>query len=203
MHKADIAIAVVLVVAIAGSVVGVVTYDDARIATFDVAWSTQESEVLVAEDTTSGGAIEIPFEVSQTNMTGLHLDVTVSSAAPRLAPVSVLVELVPPAGLNATSQEAEIPVGAAAGTVSVALEVSLSELPDVTTLTAASPDAARERLSQTANSTVGVGTWTLRVNVASTAPGGVGGAPTATVEAVGVATWYEAEVRVQTPEVRG
>lgn len=200
MQRVDLLIGLALAVALGGSLLGVATYDDARLAAFEVTWAS--AEVTFASEPASAtgpSEVELTLQVDAVNITGGDVEITVGGQAARLQPVAIHVEVVVPGVNESFAADGELAAGPSASTT-LSVPVALREAPDVATIEAASPDAARARLAAQHASTNGTGAWTIRVTLAPTAPGPLG-TEAFTVEARAVVTTYAAEVLVDTPEV--
>ncbi|HVM45347.1 MAG TPA: hypothetical protein VM582_05375 [Candidatus Thermoplasmatota archaeon] len=199
MQRIDVLIVAALVAAAAASAVGIATYEDDRLASFTLAWTTRSETLDVPAVRQQGaGTVETTFAVERTNLTRVALSVTVSGAAARVQPVALHVELVSPTNASA-SAEGELPMGAT-GSIEVPVSMDLAPVPDAPSVTAPSFDAARRAVDASLSSTLGVGTWTLRATFAPGAPGPLGD-EAYTVEAVATLTFYEATVALVGPEV--
>lgn len=199
MQRIDAVIVAALVLAAAGSALGVLTYRDDRLATFEIAWTTRTHEAESDEVTHAGaGEVETTIEVDQPNATRITFDVGIGAGAARPAATAVRIDVVSPTN-DTTSVETELPAGAT-GTINVPVEVELASVPTATSMTGPSLAAARNALNATFSSTLGMGTWTIRASFAPTLPGPLGDedhrlAAIATIES------YEAELSLVTPEV--
>lgn len=200
LQRVDLLIGLALVAALGGSLLGVVTYEDARLATFEVSWATTGIEYGTEPASATGaGEIELALEVDAANLTGGEVEVTVGGQAARLQPVAIHVEIAVP-GVNETfATDGELAAGPTSSTT-LTVPVALRDAPDVATIEAPSPEAARAQLAAQHASTNGTGTWTIRVTLAPTAPGPLG-AEAFTVDARASLATYAAEVLVDTPEV--
>lgn len=199
LQRIDLLIGGILVLAIAGTVLGVATYEDDRLGGFGIAWREVEGEVDPdAVPQAGAGTVEILANVTQENLTRAIWTVTVSGSAARVQPVEILVEVVSPTN-ETLSAETSLPAGATAS-VDVPLEFDLAPVPNATRVTGPTLEAARSALHATQSSTLGVGTWTVRVSLSPSAPGPLG-AESFTVDALAALTHYEADLIPETPEV--
>lgn len=200
MQRIDLLIGLALAAALGGSLLGVATYDDERLAAFDVTWATLDEEYAAPPGSLTGaGEVELVLDVDAANLTGGQVEVTLGGQAVRLQAVAVHVEIAVP-GVNETfATDGELGAGPAASTT-ITVPVALRERPDVGTVVAASPDAARAALVAEHASALGIGNWTVRVALAPSTPGPLG-AEAFTVEARALLQAYAAEVTVETPEV--
>lgn len=199
MRRIDLAIIAALALAAVGSAIGVVTYEDDRLAAFRVSWTTSQSEVEAPSATVTGpGDAETTFTLPQANLTRLDARVTVGGGAARVAATAVRVELVGPNNLT-VAEESALPVGPTAS-VEIPLTIELAPMPESDRVTAPSAELARAALNGTLSSTQGMGPWTLRASFAPSAPGPLAG-ETYTVSALVTVTTYAADVAPQTPEV--
>ena len=202
LQRVDLLIGAVLLVAAAGSAIGVVTYEDDRIAAFRVTWPTDDSEVDADAQTLAGpGDLEFSIDVATPNLTRAAWVVTVAGGAARVQDVAIRVEIVSPTN-QTQAADATLPAGATAS-VDVPLEFDLAPVPEIVRVTGPSLDAARGALNATQSSTLGVGAWTVRVSLAPTAPGPLGGTETFTAQPRATLTAYAAELAPETPEVGG
>lgn len=200
MQRIDAIILAALVLAAAGSALGALAYEDDRRATFTVSWTTSDVEFEVP---VAGGAspndIEAMVDVAERNVTHALWTVTVSGAPARATSVAIHVEVVAPDNTSATA-DGELPAGPT-GTIDVPVELALAAIPEATRVTGATVDAARASLDTELGSANGTGTWTIRVSLAPTAPGPLGGAEDLAVAIQATLTLYEAEVALESPEV--
>lgn len=198
MQRIDVLIVGALVLAAAGSALGVVTYDDDRVGDFTVAWTLVTDELEATGDGIAGpGVIETTLNVTSPNATSILFDVTLGGAAVRLQPTAILVEVVSPAN-DTTSAEGELPVGPTAS-VTIPVEVPLAPVPTETVVRGASLEGARLALNATLSSTLGIGTWTVRATFASTTPDAL--AESYTLAVVATVERYVGEVAIIGPEV--
>lgn len=189
-----------LIVAAAGSLVGALTYEDDRLAEFTIDWTLQSATAEAeAVSHTGQGEVEATLDVATPNITSIAFAVTVSGGPARVQPTAVRVDVVSPTN-DTTSLEGELPVGPA-GSVELPVEVELATIPDATTITGPTLDTARRALNATLSSSLGIGTWTIRVSFAPTAPGPLGGQESHTVAAVADIEHYEGTLTVLGPEV--
>ena len=200
MQRIDALIVGVLLLAAAGSAIAVVTYEDDRLGEFAIEWNVRSTEVDGEPVSHTGaGEVETTLEIGQPNITSIVFEVTVSGGPARVQPTAILVEVVSPRN-DSTAAESELPTGPTAS-VEVPVEVELASVPDATTVTGPSLDAARVALNSTLSSSLGVGTWTIRVSFAPSAPGPLGGQEAHSVTVVANVEHYEAAVNVLGPEV--
>lgn len=199
MKRIDVVILAALLVAAAGSALGVMTYEDSRGALFRVAWTTTEETVEGEPQTMTGnGQVELALHVPMANVTGGNVTVDVTSEPGALAPIAVHIELTVPGIAEAFVLDGELPTASTGA--SFVLPVELAALPNETTVRAAGPEAAEARLAQTQQSLLGRGNWTLIVSLATTTPDPLG-AVQHTIDARATLQVYEPEVTVRTPEV--
>ena len=200
LQRIDLLIGIALAVAIVGSAIGVATYDDDRLGGFLVTWRTAEEGAGSEQLTQTGaGTVELPLDVNAFNVTGGEVRVSVEGQAARVAPVSILVEVLVPGANASFTEEGELPAGPA-GSAEIVVPVTLRTLPDVERVTAGSLDAARAQLAAAHTSALGRGLWSVRVSLAPTAPGPLA-SEAFTLEAVAVLFTYAAEVAPDLPEV--
>lgn len=200
VQRVDMLIGVVLVVAVVVSAVGVATYEDDRLATFRVAW--QETRVPLDEETATrqgAGSIEATLLVTGENLSRVELVLTIGGSGPRLQPVDVLVEVVPPAGLEPVQEEARLEVGPG-GTIRVPVPIEVAAKPEDREVRASSPAAALDAASP-ANKTAGQGEWLVRVTFAPASPGPLSQGETFTLVAAGEAVGHRGTATPKTPEV--
>lgn len=201
MQKVDILIAASLVVAAVASAIGVMTYEDTRGASeFEVTFATRDTTLEDLPSGTAAGGAEarLSFPVNLTNLTTVELVVRISGGSARATAgaVSVLVEV--PGG-EAVEAEGTIPAGPA-GNVDIPVTVTLSAVPQGTSLRARS---AEEALAQAgAATTNGTGEWNVTVAIPGGLPGPIGAAAPYTVSLTGTATTFFGEARPILPEVR-
>lgn len=200
MKRIDAVILAALLVAIAGSVLGVMTYEDSRGSSFRVTWETRE-EVLEADpqSMTGDGQVELTLPVLFANVTGGNVSVDVASSPGALAPIAVRIEVRVPGIEEPFVTEGELPTASAGTTFTV--PVRLAGLPNATTLRAASPEAARAQLADEHRSALGEGNWTIAVTLAATAPDPLG-AVQHTIAATASLQVYEPEIVPLLPEVQ-
>lgn len=199
MKRIDVIILVVLLVAAAGSALGVVTYEDSRGTVFRVAWATTEETVEAEPQSLMGnGQVELALNVPVANVTGGNVTVDVGSNPGALAPIAVHIELTVPGISEPFVVDGELPTASTGASFVVPIE--LVALPNETTVRAAGPEAAEARLAETQQSTLGQGNWTIVVSLATTTPDPLG-AVQHTVGATAVLQVYAPEVTVRSPEV--
>lgn len=197
--RVDAVLGVVLAFAVVASVIGVLTYEDDRGASFRIEWAEARTSLPPLEGTQQGGGtLGLPFDVSGLNLTRLELNVTVAGAGPRAQPVNVLIEVVPPNGTAPLADEAQLPIGAAQS-FTRALAVPLAAAPEAREVRAASPEAAVAMAGQA--STLGQGAWALRVSFAPGAPGPLGNAESFRVSVEVTEVAFHATATPVTPEV--
>lgn len=201
MQRIDVLIVAALVVAGAASAIGVMTYEDDRATAFEIAWALQTTEVEAPEVGIAGGGgrVEPTIDVVQQNVTSIGFMVTITGDAARVQPTSVLVEVISPTN-NTTSVEDELPAGPTSS-IEVPVEVLLASIPDATTITGPSLDAARVALNATLSSSLGMGTWTIRVTFAPSAPGPLGGVESYDVAVLAAIEHYEGTLSLVGPGV--
>lgn len=203
LDRVNLLIITVLAVAVAGSALGAVTYEDARLGTpFRVAWTTSTDTITVDPQSVQGaGSAETSFTLDQRNVTSLQVSVTVAGSAPaRPQAVPFLVELVRPDTNETIQAEGSLPAGPA-GSVTVDIPVELAQVPEVESATGASPEAAIESLARQHGKATGQGEWILRVTFSPGAPGPLD-VETRTVSAEVLVESYSAEVTPDTPDVQ-
>lgn len=199
MQRIDVILVATLVVAAAASAIGVLTYEDDRLGAFDVVWTTQTADVeLPVMGVSPAGSVEIPLEIARANLTSIAFNMVATSATPLVQPTNVLVEVVSPTN-DTTSAEAQLPVGPP-GSIEVPVEVSLASVPDATRISGGTLDAARVALNATLSSSLGIGTWTIRVTFASSAPGPLGAVESYTAEGTATLAYYEGDLAPIGPE---
>lgn len=199
MQRFDILLVASLVVAAGASAVGVLTYEDDRLADFVVTWTTRESSASFEPLGLAGaGEGESVLNVTERNLTRATVTVTLTGGAARVAATSYRVELVVPSVAETIVAEGTLPAGPG-GAVDVPLEVTLAEAPTQETVRAASVDDAMATLADGFGSEAGVGEWVLRVAVSPGAPGPL--AESVTASAVADLVSFEAQVAAQVPEV--
>lgn len=196
----DLVIGAALLAAAAGSALGIATYSDDRFGAFRVTWTTTEIPLtLDAISQQGGGDVEATTEVTTRNLTRALWTITITGGAARVQAVAIHVDVVAPNN-DTTSKDAELPLGPTAS-VEVEVDVGLAQIPSDTTVSAPSLAAGREALNGTLSSTLGVGTWTIRVSLAPTAPGPLGGTEAFTIAPAATLTAYAGELSADTPEV--
>lgn len=199
LQRIDVLIVAALAIAAAASAVGAWTYTDDRLGSFGVVWTLATEEVeLEGGAAGAGEPVEMPLDVVRANLTSIAFTIVAASATPLVSPTNVLVEVVSPTNVT-TSAEAELPAGPP-GSIEVPVEVALADVPDATRVSGGSLDAARAALNATLSSSLGIGTWTIRVSFASSAPGPLGAVES--YEAGGTATlaYYEGTLAIAGPE---
>lgn len=199
MQRIDALIVGALIVAAAGSFLGAFAYEDDRLAEFSIDWTVQRTTALAEPVTHEGqGEVAAALDIATPNITSIAFTVTVSGGPARLQPTAVRVDVVSPTN-NTTSLEGELPVGT--GSVELPVEVELAAIPDATTITGPTLDAARRALNAMLSSSLGTGTWTIRVSFAPATPGPLGGQESHTVAAVAQIKSYQGTLTVIGPEV--
>lgn len=201
LQRIDVLIVASLVVAAAGSAIGVIAYEDDRFSTFNVEWIARSEEMEIPGGGTAGagpGEVELTLLVTRANLTRIVFDLTLGGDPVRVQPTAVRVDIVSPAN-NTTSAEDELPAGPTSS-IDIPIELDVGSAPDATTARGSSLEVAREALNATASSDFGVGTWTIRASFAPTTPNALGGE---SYTARGTATlhYYEAELSLVGPEV--
>lgn len=200
MQRIDVVIVAALVLAAAGSAIGVLTYEDDRRGVFEVAWTARTLELDVPQTAHAGaGSVETTVIVATMNLTSVLFDLTIGGGAPRVQATEVLVEVVSPTN-DTTTVEAALPAGVAAS-VQVPVEVALASVPDAATVEGPNADAARDALNTTLSSSLGIGTWTVRVSFAPSAPGPLGAQEAHTVAGIATLSYYVGDLVLATPEV--
>lgn len=199
MQRIDALLVGVLVLAVVLSAAGAVTYDDDRLASFDVTWATSAEDVDIAAATHSGsGEVETTVAIERENLTHLTFTLSIGGGAVRLQPTAVHVDILSPTN-DTTSAEAELPAGPTAS-IEVPIDIDLTEAPNATRVSASSLDAARGSLRSSFSSTLGTGTWRIVASFAPGAPGPLGD-EAHTVGGTVTLTSYEADVTPVSPEV--
>lgn len=199
MQRIDAVIAGALVVAAAGSLIGVLTYEDDRLGEFVVTWSTSTVDLEAESVSHAGpGEAEATVEVAERNITRITFTVAITGGPARVQPTALRVEIVSPTN-ETTSVEGEIPAGPTT-TVELPVEVVLAGAPEAATVTGPTIDAAREALNATLSSTLGIGTWTIRASFAPTTPA-LGGQESHSLAVVATVESYRGELALVAPEV--
>lgn len=197
MRRVDLLIAAVLAASLVASAVGAFTYEDRRVGTFEVAWTTTETALDPLVATVAGaGEATVEADVPVANVSSVEFAVRVAGAAARVQPTAVRVEVTAPDG-TVFEEEGTVPVGGP-GAADVRVRAVLADIPTVRDWRAASPDAARSEIAASHARTNGTGTWTVVVRTSPTASPPVGAESYAvTVEAL--VTSYAADVRAAAP----
>ena len=198
MKRIDVVILAALVVAAAGSALGVVTYEDGRGVQFRVTWATTEETVQAEQASLTGnGEAEVALPVPLRNLTGGEVAVAVGSAPGALAPIAVRIEITVPGLAEPIVSEEELPTASQGATFTVPVE--LGAAPNETTVRATSADDAAARLAGTSASGVGFGNWTVKVSLATTVPDPLG-AVSHTIDVSATLQSYRPEAVPLTPE---
>ena len=197
MQRIDLLIAGSLVLAAAGSAVGLLAYDDTRRAsTFEITWALSSTAVVGApESHTAGGAHEVRLPVRLRNLTSVDLTVMITAAGPRLQGGRVDVEVRAP-GYGPVTASGQLTAGPGVQTIEVPVRVELGDAPDERTVAARSPDAALARLNGTHGTGRGAGVWTITVTFP---PGVVVDREAHTIEVAGQARTFRAIVTLEAP----
>lgn len=199
MKRVDVVILAALALAVVGSALAVVTYEDSRGSEFRVTWSTRQ-EALEAEPAslTGPGDAEITLPVLFANVTTGELVVEVASSPGALAPIAVRIEVTIPGVNESIVQEGELPTASPGATFTVPVE--LATVPEETTVRAATPEAAAAQLARERTSRLGEGNWTVRVSLSPTAPDPLG-AVQHTISLRADLQVFVPEIVVRAPEV--
>lgn len=201
VQRIDVVIVAALILAAAGSAIGVMTYRDDRGGEFTVTWTTIVEEISADPIQIQGNSQgELNLDASLRNMTTAMVRVTIGGTLVRTAPAALLVEIMVP-GLNETmSAEGTLPAGPPTR-VTIEVPVDLGAFPTATSIRAASPEGAIAALDAQYGSATGTGGWVARVSVAPGAPPPLDATEPYDLSAVAEITTYRAEVSVDSPEV--
>lgn len=206
MQTVDILIGVFAVIALGGSVVGVVLYEPSAASEFGVFYSTETHELGSEDTSVSGGgpnggtsSAEVTHDIGISNLTELvfEVQVTSQSALPaRSAALSITVTVTDPNGTE-TREDGSISGTGTSTTIEVRVP-NLNEVPVDGAIQAESLEAAATQANETNVGTNGIGEWTVTVEV--TYPAGLA-AESGTVTSTPRATHYHSEVRAEVPDI--
>lgn len=200
MKRIDVIILAALLVAVAGSALGVVTYEDSRGSQFRVTWGSL-AEIVEAEpqSLTGDGQVELVADVPFGNVTGGNVTVEITSTPGALAPLAVHIELLAPGASEPIVMDGSMPT--ASTSVSFDLSILLASPPNATTIRASSPEDAAQQVASSSTSDAGRGNWTIAVSIAATVPDPLG-AVQHTVGAILELDSYRPEIVPLVPEVQ-
>jgi hypothetical protein len=204
VQTVDVLIGVVVAVGLVGSIIGVAVYEEqGGSVPFDVTFTSSTLD-LPAETAsqTSNGQTDIEVPIQRSNLTTVSFTVTVTGdAAARTAPRMVDVEVTPPEGSNASSQERSGTLPSpSGGSVALDFEFRLASVPAAMEMSGDSIDEVRQRVNEANSTTRGVGTWTVTITVATADPL-TGPTENYTMRVEPATSWYSADVTPQTPDV--
>lgn len=198
MNKTDALVAAigagVLVVALLGAAL---TGTDGGGRSFPVRWTTESAEHELDAQASGGGEVSFEYANPHRNTTRMTFVVSVTAAAPHVAPQADTVDVLVTGPDGATYEGSGAGPGAGGGTTTVEVEVPVAAVPDVATAQGASAAAAEASLAAYANET-GVGNWTVQVSLGH-------GSPAPSAHTIGVTVqpeWYEPEVTDDSATVR-
>lgn len=198
MKPVDLLIGASLLLAALGSALGIVTYEDDRHAGFGVTWTLRESALDAPPATLGGGGDTVlDINVAEANLTRVAWTVTIAGGPARVQPAPIRVEIVSPTNAS-LAEESELPAGPGS-VVEIPLVFDLAPEPDAARVTGPSLEAARRALNATLSSSLGLGTWEVRVSIAPSSPGPLAGAETFTVDTHASLTSYQAALAPETP----
>jgi hypothetical protein len=170
---------------------------------FDVTFTSASLDLSAeTQSQTGNGQTEVEVPIQRQNLTTVSFTVTVTGdAAARTAPRTVDVEVTPPVGSNASSQEksGSLP-SPSGGSVALDFEFRLASVPANTQMSGDSIDEVRQRVDDANSTTRGVGTWTITITVATADPL-TGPTENYTIRVEPATSWYTADVTPQTPDV--
>lgn len=199
VQRIDAVIIAALVLAAAGSAIGVMTYEDGRGSTLSVTWLTRLEEVSADPIAITGNDQgELTLNADLRNMTTATVRVTASGTLVRTSPTAILVEVTIPGIATPLAAEGTIPAGPPTS-VTIEVPVTLGDVPTFATMRAGSPEAALAELDRAYGTDRGAGSWLVRVSTAPSAPGPLASEPY-DVAAMAEIETFHAEVSVQTPE---
>lgn len=195
MEKIDGAIAALAVVAVVGSGIGLLTYQE-DVVQAGVTFPTETATVGTRTETLDPDASRsFTFQVDLHNLTEVRVDLSADPDGAVLQPQTVTVELEGPGGETATDSD-ETGVGVDPGAVTLRATHAFEAAPDGFSTEGSSLMAIRMEVSETHTRTEGTGDWT----VTATISGGAAAPNTVySVEATLRATVYRADVAPSTP----
>ncbi len=196
MQRIDVLIAVVLLAAATGSVVGVVVYEGDS-SEFRVSFSEMEHTFEVAaQDLTGAGTLDFTFDAPLDNLTRAELTLQVDATGLRAQAVPITVTVHAP-GLPEAVATGTIASGGPQSAI-ITLAILASQLPDEVDVRALDSKAA---LAEAANTTtLGRGEWHIAVELGAGAPVAQLDTETRTVSIDAVAWTYQAKVNAAVPE---
>lgn len=196
MERIDLAIVVLAVVAVGGSVAGLLTYEGG-LNTYIMNFEAHELDPKEESDSITGsGQAELTFTVDQANITEVEVEVEVSTGDPVLSDRDVEVEVESPNG-STDDDSGTIASDVGGGSVTLTATVVVSEVPADHEEQALSAEEVRRQAVRDHGHTMETGDWTVTVTI-----GGSSGDPaTFDVTASMVVGYFDVHIQQQTPDV--
>jgi hypothetical protein len=201
LQSKDLVVAGVLALAVIGSAVGVLTWEEPGFgdAEFSIAWSTETERT--ARPVQTGTAAAPPrdaFSINVDNLTNVRIEVRLEGAGPRLQQTTAQITLMPPPGVPAPpAKSVSYPAGAGGEARMESFDVPLASIPEATTVRAANESAARANVTEQHGSDAGRGTWEVRVMINPSQ----GSVETFRLTVTVVAEHYRATITPRTPMI--
>lgn len=176
MQRVDIAIAVVALIAVAGSFIGVSTYDKPEYRRFDVNVDEHEdtANIIFSETLQGPGASqEGTWQIDQNNLTQVtftvDLSISTPSGLPRTGATTVELEIAPPSGSNLSADTDTVTIGQDGSTGQITFTFPIQDVPTGQENVLAQ-DSGNALLDEEGNpviprTTNGTGEWTMTATV--------------------------------------
>lgn len=199
MERIDLVIVVLAVVAVGGSVAGLLTYEGGGLKTYVMQFEAHELDGQEDDATIQGsGSEEFTFTVDQANLTQVEVEATVSTSDARLSDRDVQLEVESPEGETRT-KEATISSGAGSVEVTLSSAWGISDVPPDHEEQATSADAVRRQAIRDHRHTNGTGEWVATVTIS----GGDVQDPASFDVIVSLAgSYFDVHVSQKTPDVQ-
>lgn len=197
MERIDLVIVVLAVVAVGGSVAGLLTYEGGGLKTYVMNFEAHELEPEEQRDSITGsGDAEFTFTVDQANVTEVGVEVEVSTDNPVLTDRDVELTVESPNGSTGDDSGA-IASDVGGGSVTLTATVDVSEIPADHEEQATSAEEVRRQAVRDHSHTMETGDWTVTVTI-----GGSSQDPaTFDVTATMVVGYFDVHIEQQTPDV--
>lgn len=172
MQRVDILIGVVLLVAAAGSIGGVLVYESTPALSnkaYDVTWIQSPTSFGPVDANHQGQGsheFETPIVLLSSNITRVEFTVEVTGSGPRLQAVTATVTITDPQG-NEHREQGTLPMGAVEQQVQIPVNVVVAPLPSVNATEAADEDAALADLAGQWTNDTGTGNWRVAIEFSS------------------------------------
>lgn len=198
MERIDLAIVVLAVVAVGGSVAGLLTYEGGGLNTYVMNFEAHELEPDPQNDQVTGsGDAEFTFTVDRANITEVTVETVVGTSDPVLTARDVQVTVESPNG-STGSDNGEIGSDVGGGSVTLTTTVAVSEVPADHEEQATSAEAVRRQAIRDHSHTMETGDWMVTVEIS----GGSSQDPaTFDVDARLTVGYFDVHIQQQTPDV--